>query len=232
MKRWLAQPSNTSTPSFAIATCQVAVPRPRHRMWAVAAGVPVMLMLAALLVVPAAGANALQRWLMPWSNVDRYTFAQVSGLPDSIVVPHGEEFEFSAQLSNQTKWSPDNGSVHFNDQTPVTSDIQDKTYSFTIPPQTETGTLNVRIGDIREAIDVQVAARPELSSLTASIVLPDYLQYSRDLTTDVRGGVISVLKGSVAKFAAEVSRHLEAASVQGQPANVVENRVLPDADDC
>lgn len=205
-----------------------AVPRPRQRSWGLAAAIPVALMVTALVVVPAAGRNALHRWLMPWADVDRYTFAQVSALPESIVVPHGEEFAFTAELSDTTQWSPESGYVRFDDQDPVTSSLIDGGYRFTVPPQTDTGALAVRIGDIRETLNVQVATRPELTSLTASIQLPDYLQYSRVLETDVRGGVVSVLKGSVASLAAEISRELEGATVQGHSAAVSDNRFVRD----
>ena len=205
-----------------------AVPRPMHKRWAIYAAIPAGLTALALAVVPDAGINAMQRWLMPWSDVDRYTFAQVSDLPESIVVPHGEEFSFATTLSDETEWSPDEGLVKFPGQEPVTTNRHDNKFEFTVPPQTETGQLDVRIGDIRETVDVQVATRPELTALKADIKLPDYLQYSRNLTTDVRGGVVSILKGSVANFVAEVSRQLETASVQGKPVNVDDAKILPD----
>ncbi|MEZ6132562.1 MAG: hypothetical protein R3C59_28180 [Planctomycetaceae bacterium] len=205
-----------------------AVPNPRHKRWAVLAAIPIGLMLLAMIVVPAAGANALQRWLMPWANVDRYTFAQVTDLPERIVVPHGEEFDFAAELKPETKWAPTAGTVRFNDQQPVTAELTDQQrYQFRVPPQTETGTLNVRIGDIRESLAVQVETRPELNSMKASIRLPDYLRYSKNVETDVRGGVVSVLKGSVTEFVAEVSRALQAATVAGKEASVEGSQIRP-----
>jgi hypothetical protein len=203
-----------------------AVPRPKPKAWATAAAVPVFLMILALAIVPAAGRNALQRWLMPWQDVDRYTFAQVEELPAQIVVPHGEEFSFLAQLSPGTQWTPGSGTVRFDEQPAVTTDVDSDHYEFRVPPQMETGTLQVRIGDIRESLDVQVATRPELNSLTASVRLPDYLQYSRDLSADARGGVVSLLKGSVAKFAADISRDLQTATVDGSSAKIDGSRIL------
>lgn len=204
-----------------------AVPNPLHKRWAIIAGVPIGLMLLALVAVPAAGTNALQRWLMPWSKVDRYTFAQVAGLPDKIVVPHGEEFDFSAQLSDQTRWSPAKGSVYFN-QAHVTADLNSKAYRFLVPPQTDTGTLDVRIGDIRKSVAVQVATRPELNSLKASTTLPDYLQYTKTVESDVRGGVVSLVKGAVTQFEADISRDLKAATVQGKNTTIEGSKILPD----
>ncbi|MEO2017518.1 MAG: hypothetical protein ABGZ53_24460 [Fuerstiella sp.] len=203
-----------------------AVPQQRQKTWAAIAAVPVLLMILAMAVVPAAGWNALQRWLMPWQNVDRYTFAQVEELPPQIVVPHGEEFSFHAQLSPDTQWTPGSGSVRFDEQSPVDTELTGDKYEFRIPPQMETGTLQVRIGDVRESVDVRVATRPELNSMIASVTLPDYLQYSRDLSIDARGGVISLLKGSVAEFAADISRDLQAATVRGSAAKFEGSRIL------
>ena len=104
---------------------------------------------------------------------------------------------------------------------------QNQNYEFKLPPQTETGTLNVRVGDLTKGVTVEVANRPELSSLSASITLPAYLQYKEPIKADVRGGAISVLKGSVAEFEAEVSRNLAEATVKNQPATVEKNRVKP-----
>ena len=200
-----------------------AVPQPRHRRWAVAAAVPILLGGIGLAVVPDAAINAMERWLMPWKEVDRYTFAQVEHLPEAMVVAHGEEFSFSTTLAKETKWSPETGSVQFDDQKPVIAELaQDKatSYSFTVPPQTETGTMNVRIGDLRESINVRVEARPELAELSASVQLPDYLQIPDRLQTDVRGGVISIVTGSRASFDARISRNLKSASINDAEASI------------
>lgn len=204
-----------------------AVPDPRHKRWAVIAGVPLGLSLLALAIVPAAGSNALYRWLMPWADVDRYTFAQMEELPEQLVAPHGEQFEFSAQLADGTKWSPGSGSVFYNDQSPVDASLEKGGYRFSVPPQTETGTLNIRIGDIREALPVRVEHRPELSSFKALIDLPDYLQYSRKVEADVRSGSISILKGAETEFVADVSRELSRATVEGEDTPVTGTTIRP-----
>ena len=204
-----------------------AVPHARHRFWATVVAVPALLALLACAVVPAAGFNAMARWLMPWRDVERYTFAQVQNLPNQMVVPHGEEFGLDASLSNATRWSPASASARFDGQPIVSAANQDQTYQFQLPAQTNNGTLNVRVGDLTKEVDVKVASRPELSSLSASITLPAYLQYSRPVKADVRGGVISVLKGATAEFEAEVSRNLAEAAVRNVPATVEANRIRP-----
>ena len=189
-----------------------AVPNARHRFWAKTVAVPAVLTVVALAIVPAAGFNAMARWLMPWRHVDRFTFAQIGDLPDHMVVPHGEDFGLTVPLSDTTRWSPASASAGFSGQPGVKAGKQEQAYRFQIPAQTDNGSLNIRVGDMTKDVAVEVANRPELSSLSASVTLPDYLQYSRPLKSDVRGGVISVLKGATAEFEAEVSRNLAEAS--------------------
>ncbi len=205
-----------------------AVPAPRHRRWALIAGLPLGVAILALAIVPAAGANALTRWLMPWRDVDRYTFAQVEQLPDSMVVPHGEDFGVKVALKDSTRWEPATASASIEGQPKVRSQKDQRAYDLQLPGQTENGKMHVRVGDLTKEVNVQVADRPELSSMSASITLPDYLQYSKPVKADVRGGAISILKGSKAAFIAEVSRNLAEASVKSQTAPVEGNQIRPE----
>lgn len=203
-----------------------AVPEPQHRRWTVAAAVPIALMIVALMIVPAAGRNALLRWLIPWSDTDRYTFAQIDDLPDTMVVPHGEEFSLSTRLKDSTEWSPKSGTAAVGKQARITTTLDRNGYLFQLPPQTHPGQLHVRIGDIRESVAVRPETRPELTSMRATVRLPAYLQYSHDVMSDVRGGAISLVKGAVAKFEAHVSRSLSEAKVTGASASIDGDRIL------
>src|SRR5947208_1963072 len=69
-----------------------AVPNPKHRRRAVLALGALAIGLVLLALYPAAAANAWARFLMPWRDTPRYTFAMVDGLPDRLVVAHGEPF--------------------------------------------------------------------------------------------------------------------------------------------
>ncbi|MFN9719717.1 MAG: hypothetical protein ACK58L_13540, partial [Planctomycetota bacterium] len=206
-----------------------AVPKARHRFWATTLAIPAAIALLALIIVPAAGFNAIARWLTPWRDVDRYTFAQVQQLPKKIVVPHGEEFSLSTKLSDSTRWEPSRATARFDDQPRISVPRQDGQYDFRLPPQTEAGTLNVRVGDLTKGVEVAVADRPELMSMTAMIRLPEYLQYREPVKADVRGGAISILKGAVASFEAEISRQLARASV-GEDSAQVSGRMVKTSD--
>lgn len=206
-----------------------AIPRPRSRHWAVAAAIPVILLLLSIFIVPDAAWNAVARWISPWRDIDRYTFAQIESLPESMVVPHGEEFQLSAQLKEETPWSPDSGRILLDGQPNVTAEQQDRRFEFELPPQTTDSTLNVRIGDVREAVAVRPVTRPELTAITARVTLPEYLQYDRPLNQDVRGGSISVVKGASVAFSAEVSRELSSATVSAGSTDVRGNSIHTEA---
>ena len=203
-----------------------AVPNPRHRQWAWAAGVPLAIAVAALVIVPAAGTNALSRWLMPWRNTERYTFAQLDKLPNKMVVPYAEPFSIKASLAEQTSWSPSRGTARYGEQDAIQAELEDGKYDFQISPQKQPDTLTVSVGDVKKAVHVEPTTRPELTSMIARVELPDYLQYSRGLTKDVRGGSVSLVKGSRATFEATATRGLKKAELDGTPQQTSGNTLL------
>ncbi|MBI1312234.1 hypothetical protein GC176_13175 [bacterium] len=198
-----------------------AVPNPRHRRWAWAAGLPLALMLIALVVVPAAGSNALLRWLAPWSDTDRYTFVQLDNVPDELVVPIAEPFDLDVALSEKTEWKPQSGSAQYGRQAPVTSQLdKDSKYDFGLPPQELPDTLKISVGDARKKVAVTPKTRPELTALKARVELPKYLQRETTLEKDIRGGSVTVVRGSRAVFEATASRELAMADFDGQRQSV------------
>lgn len=197
-----------------------AVPKPYHRRWAWAVCLPAALVITAFAIAQPASANAFARWLMPWKDTERYTFAKVNDLPDKLVVPLAEKFNVSTRLLDNTEWSPKSGTATYKNQRPLRSDLKDRGYDFTVPPQKEAGTLAVSIGDIRESIAVEPMPRPELKGLKAWVKLPDYLKYRSEVEADVRGGVISLVKGASAKFEATASRELARATADGEAQEV------------
>ena len=203
-----------------------AVPKPRSRHWAIASAVPVLLLMTASAVVPDAAWNAVGRWLTPWRAIDRYTFAQIEELPHGMVVPHGEGYQLTARLRNETKWAPESGRILLDGQPAVAVDQDAGEYDFSLPPLTSDGVLNVRIGDVRERVGVRPVTRPELTAITASVTLPAYLEYTKQLTQDVRGGAISVVKGAQVSFDAEVSRNLTDAVLSAGVAEVDGRTIL------
>ncbi len=203
-----------------------AVPNPKHRRWTLAVGLPLVLVIVGILVIPATTRNALARWLTPWRDVDRYTFAQLDGKPDLRVVAYAEPFDIEARLKDESPWKPESGEARYADQTPIAAEREDSTYKFQLPPQTEGGSVNLRVGDARRSIPIEPKLRPALKELVAKIQLPDYLQREEPKIDDVRGGIVNLVKGSTATLEATTTRELSEATLNNRPQKVDGARVM------
>ncbi|MEM7456654.1 MAG: hypothetical protein AAF456_20080 [Planctomycetota bacterium] len=192
-----------------------AVPDPKHKRWGLIAGVAGAIVVAAMVIVPAAGGNALWRWAMPWTDTPRYTFAQLNELPSELVVPVGERAGLEASLSDSTRWSPASGTARLRGLQRLEAANDNGSYSFELPPLKENTDLFLSVGDARHDIRIRPESRPELSELLADVRLPDYLQRTEAQTRDVRGGAISLVRGAQVSFQATATRDLERASLNG-----------------
>jgi hypothetical protein len=193
-----------------------AVPHPRHRRWALAAAVPCVVTIALAAAAPAAVINAAWRFLAPWRDLPRYTFAAVEPLAATIVVPHGEPFSVAVRLTDTARWRPERAAAQCGEQAPIAATLADGGYQFNVPAQIEPSCLTVRVGDAVERIQVEPTFRPELSKLLAQVTLPDYLGRDGKLEDDARGGSLSVVRGSQVAFTAVANRELAEATVDGQ----------------
>ena len=199
-----------------------AVPRPKHVQWAMVAAVPLLLAGLAIVILPAVGSNAFQRWLMPWSDVDRFTFTKIEPLPETMVVPLAEETQLDARLAEGNRWSPETGAVivgghrfESSAKSPSKENQSDADFQFRVPPLSAPADVHVRIGDVRETVKLNPQPRPELSSMSATIRLPEYLQRTEPVRKDIRGGSLTMLVGSDVSLTATASRDLASATVDG-----------------
>ena len=204
------------------------VPYARHRRWAMVVAVPLALAVAALLLVPAAGSNSLQRWLMPWKNIQRYTFTQVEGLPDQLVVPLAEQTELEARLAESSRWNPESGSVWIGRHR-VESMMNNGGYKFGLPPFISPTRVKLRIGDVLESVKIDPQPRPELASLAALIELPAYLQRTEPVRREIRGGGLSIVRGSNVSIEARATRPLTFATVDGEAVDVIGEKIVTNA---
>ena len=202
-----------------------AVPQPRHLRWAWAAGIPLILFMVGMLLVPDASRNALARWLIPWRNVERYTFAQLEGETELQVVAYAEPFSVEAHLKDKSPWKPVSGEARYTDQAPIVAALEGATYRFQIPPQTKDGHLTLRVGDARRSIPVEPKLRPELTEFVAQVQLPTYLERPDMEMKDVRGGVLALVKESTAILEATATRELAQAVLDDRPQRVDGQRI-------
>ncbi len=203
-----------------------SVPNPKHRRRAIFAGMSGLIAVLLLAMFPAAATNAWARFLMPWGDTPRYTFTSIEPLLVNRVVAHGEPFTVAVALAKDTVWRPEQGEVQLGGQRPISAKLTDGRYEFELPGQIDEGWLSVRIGDLSKRVRVQPMLRPELASIGADVVLPEYLGRTQPQHKDVRGGTISLVKGSSATFTATASRPLESARVDGQPLSPQKEKIV------
>ncbi|HSJ01175.1 MAG TPA: hypothetical protein VK956_01925, partial [Verrucomicrobium sp.] len=197
-----------------------AVPDARHRQWGYAAVAGVALTVLAFATVSDAARNAFARWLTPWKNVERYTFARINSLPDRLVVPVAEPFQLPVKLAENTRWTPQDAAARIGSQPWVESGVKDGTYPLAFPPQKSDASLKLTLGDIRKTIQLQPRPRPELEDIAVRLKLPAYLGYKSEQGQAVRGGTVSIVKGAEAAFEARSSRDLAEAELDGQAQTV------------
>jgi hypothetical protein len=183
--------------------------------WTWAAGALIVVFAATWLGAHEAARNSLARWLMPWKNIERFTFAKIEALPERLVVPYAEPFDLKVHLQKDTRWSPSSAKARIGDQAAVLSGLQESAYPLVFPPQKTDAELKLSLGDVRKTLSVLPRTRPELTTLSIRTRLPQYLQYKTEPVTEVHGGAVSVLKGAEAALEATASRELASAEVDG-----------------
>jgi hypothetical protein len=193
-----------------------AVPHARHRQWAWAAGAAGALVLAAFVTVSEAARNALSRWLLPWSDTERYTFARVEKLPERLVVPYAEPFALPVKLTEDSSWKPESGKGRIQGQPAVSAKLDGSAYPLAFPPQKKDAAMALSVGDVRQSVRIEPRNRPELTSLVVRLKLPSYLQYHSEPEIAVRSGSVNVLKSALASFTATASRTLAEATLDGE----------------
>jgi hypothetical protein len=192
-----------------------AVPNPKHRRLAALALGAFVVGAGLLFLYPAAAANAWARFLLPWRDTPRYTFAMIEQLPDQLVVAHGEPFPLSVRLAEQTVSRPAQAEARFGAQPPAVARLVDGEYGLELPPQIEPAWLDLRVGDFTQRLRVEPTLRPELSSVVTDVTLPKYLGREKPVRNDVRGGSITLVNGSRATFTATATRELSVAKIGG-----------------
>jgi hypothetical protein len=206
-----------------------AVPQAKHRQWAWAAAGSVALVVTGFVAISDAARNALVRWLMPWKQTERFTFARIAPLPNPLVVPLAEPFELPVDLTADSQWKPEEATASLPGQPEVKAALTGSAYALSFPPLKDDAEMEIKVGDVRQTLRVEPRPRPELTGLKVRQKLPDYLQYKTEPETEVRGGAVSLLTGTKAVFHAAASRDLLQAEINGQAARVEQGGIVSEA---
>ena len=163
---------------------------------------------------------------MPWRSVERYTFAQLKGESILRVVPYAEPFVVEVQLREDSPWKPASAEARYGDGKPVIAALTGERYRFGMPAQATVGSVSLSVGDARRVVPVELKMRPALEKLVVDVQLPAYLERTQSLTRDVRGGTISLLRGSSAVLRATATRELAQATLNDQPQRIDGARMM------
>ncbi len=168
------------------------------------------LVLIPSLLIPALGKNVIHRWIAPLAVVPRYTLVQIAGLPDQLIVPHGEDFGLRAKVVYRSFWKPSRARAKFQTQNFVSGKVNANEVRFQVPAQIQDGVLRIKVGDATREVSVLPTYRPALKQMSASILLPEYLQASAT-NQIINNGVLTVLEGSSFSLRGKISRELASA---------------------
>ena len=188
-----------------------ALPPQRHRRWALVALCLAGIAAAAFTLTPRAGLNALQRWLMPLSKTERYTFTRLENPPVYRAVAFGEAFEVTLRLSQDSEQRPPKASGRYGLQPAVGAPLTDHSYRFVFPGQQDAGTIVFHVGDLRHELRVEPLQRPAMEDAVALVTLPAYLGIP-EKKANLNTGVLSVVEGGKIRISLTTSRALATAT--------------------
>ncbi|RYD32733.1 MAG: hypothetical protein EOP86_15020, partial [Verrucomicrobiaceae bacterium] len=130
-----------------------AVPRAKHRQWAWASAGAAVLVAAGFVGIHEAARNALTRWLMPWRETERFTFARVEALPDPLVVPSAEPFTLPIHLLKESQWKAADAVGKIDGQPAVFASLNKGdgqggvygSFAMNFPPQKSDNTISLKV---------------------------------------------------------------------------------------
>ena len=188
-----------------------ALPPQRHRRWALVALCLAGISAVAFTLTPRAGLNALQRWLMPLSKTERYTFTRLENPPVYRAVAFGETFQITLRLSEDSEQRPEKSSGRYGLQSAVEVSLRKDRYEFVFPGQQDAGTIVFHVGDLRHEVRVEPVQRPAIEDSTALVTFPAYLGIP-EKSANLNTGVLSAVEGSKVRIRLTTTRALASAT--------------------
>ncbi|HON06484.1 MAG TPA: hypothetical protein PLW02_00120 [Verrucomicrobiota bacterium] len=184
----------------------VAVKKPK--IYCILSLILLVIVLIPFLLTPEAGANTLARWVLPISNVQRFTFIDIKGLPDKLVVPHGEPFDIECGIKKYRLPLSLTPICQFPNQPRIKGIVQNDKVIFKIGGVVQKETLKIKIGDASKDLEIEPMFRPQLKTMTLDVSYPEYLNYPQ-AQLNVQGNRAGVVYGSRVKVSAAFTRDVE-----------------------
>ncbi|WP_052031689.1 hypothetical protein [Novipirellula maiorica] len=197
-----------------------AVPATSLRILTSVIAVTLLVLASIALVATPVLRSGWDRLMLPWRSTPRFTFVAIEPTADQIIVPHGESAKWQVSLKPESRWRPPTATLHLDGLPPITARRETNSYVFELPPRNEVSEMQLQVGDAKQTVLLVPKLRPALTSIVAEMHLPDYLQRPDSMQMDVRGGMLSVVRGSYGMVSATTSSPLRMASVNGVAAEV------------
>ena len=190
-----------------------ALPVSRHQLLTRWLLLPVTVMLALFVRFPEVGLNALQRWALPFGEVERFTFTRVDGAQGRWVLPIQEAWPVRLELAEDTRSRPDRAELRLERETLQGARVAGG-YTLEVPPLAGEQSALLVIGDLRRRVLLCPLPRPEVVAATARVHLPEYLGIPEPLERDVSGGALSAVVGSEVRLQLDFSRDSRAVDAE------------------
>lgn len=152
------------------------------------------------------------RLLVPWGDSDRFRMVEVDALPDSLFVPHGEEFSIDGNVTFHSFWKPRVIDYSIFGAFNKSNQFSGNSFTIQVPGCIENSELVVSIGDTTKSISINPVHRPGLEDLELSIDYPSYLGYEQVINSGT-SGYLTLLNGSNLQMSGTVSRDLKSAEM-------------------
>ena len=195
-----------------------AVSGRRARLELMLTGALLLLVAVPALLLPQASWNAFRRWIAPTASIPRFTLVELAGLSHERIVPHGENFQVKGEVKYRSFWRPEKVKGLLPAQPVITSAVKEGELALNVPGQVRDGKLEVRVGDARAEISLLPKHRPALESVSATVLLPEYLGYPEQ-KQNPQGGVLTLVEGSRFRLVGEATRDLAWANLEARPSN-------------
>ncbi|GEM_PF-3743033 len=181
----------------------------RFAVWSI---VILAVVLCLIVFTRSAFGNTLVRWLNPLSNVERFTFVKLEGIPSKLNVPHGEEFEIKCILDNSSTIKPADVKFKCGMEPSKMVKFENGSALMKISGQTKPVDLKIWSGDFRKTVTIVPVHRPVLLSLEATVKLPEYTG-RKDEKVKLSGKTFSLLEGSQYTLEGRIDREIKIAEL-------------------
>ncbi|MEO0416521.1 MAG: hypothetical protein AAF226_16370, partial [Verrucomicrobiota bacterium] len=83
-----------------------AIPNNRYPRWFITAALGLLLIFGTIAYLNPLSQNSVARWITPWRDIDRFTFAQIREVPEKKIVPIAERVDLKTELLPESDWRP------------------------------------------------------------------------------------------------------------------------------